>query len=100
VLAYNGEDDDGRLARVAGLLGVEGAAAVPEVVIGLYRDLGVPEALRSLLPDLAAVRARRDEMFTPGRADTNVRPVNDAVIDLVLDGAASWLNSGTLHEKP
>lgn len=92
VLAYNAEDDDGRLARLAGHLGVGGAAALSERVIGLYGDLGVPEVLRSLLPDLAAVRARRDEMFTLGRADLNVRPVDAAVIDFVLDEATSWLS--------
>jgi alcohol dehydrogenase len=91
VLAYNAEGDDGRLGRIAEQLGVDGAPAVAEAVIGLYRDLGVPEVLRSLLPNLNAVRAHRDAMFTPARADTNIRPADASVIDRVLDAAGSWL---------
>jgi alcohol dehydrogenase len=91
VLAYNAEDDDGRLRRIAELLGVDDVPAVAEAVIDLYRELGVPEALRFLLPNLDALRAHREEMFTPARADTNIRPVDASVIDRVLDSADSWL---------
>jgi alcohol dehydrogenase len=93
VLAFNAEADDGRLAGLAGRLGVGGASDLALVLIDLYRDLGVTEALGARIPDLGAVRALAGEMVTPGRADANMRPVDGAAIGRVLDHTAAWLGN-------
>jgi phosphonate metabolism-associated iron-containing alcohol dehydrogenase len=93
VLAYNSELDDGRMAGLSERLGLASADSLAPTVVQLFRDVGAPETLRSLVGNMDAVRALADEMLTPGRADANFIPVDAATIGRVLEHTADWLGS-------
>ncbi len=91
VLSFNAATDDGRLARVASLVGLTDAEAVAPFVLALYRDLEVPALLRSWIPDPAELLRFAPEMLTPGRSDNNVRPATASDLQHILNGTATWL---------
>lgn len=74
--AFNLGADDGRLAAFARALSPDAAdptAALGERLRTLFRDVDVGTALKKTIPGLAPVLALEAEMFTPGRADNNLR---------------------------
>lgn len=95
VLAFNSAADDGRLARVAARLGVGEAVGLAPALLEMYRELGVPDAIRARVPDVAALRALTEEMVAPGRADLNMRAVGEGNIGQIVDHTAGWLEAAS-----
>lgn len=75
VLAHNLPADDGRFDPLAKALGVRHATELLQLFEQLNQSLGVREVVKQYIPNLTALLALQDEMFTPGRADNNLSPV-------------------------
>jgi alcohol dehydrogenase len=91
VIAFDAEADDGRLARVAEVLSVPSAADVAGAILDLYRELGVAREIGRHVSDVDMLDPFAAEMLTPGRADTNVRPVTEADVPRLLGSTKDWL---------
>lgn len=94
VIDFNVETDDGRLARIAARAGLSGPREVAPSVRSLFAELGVREHVRRWVAEPSAVRGLAPEMFTPGRADNNIRPVDQAGLLSVLADVEQWLAAG------
>lgn len=88
LLDYNSKVDDGRFLQLIRALGLESVRALREVLIELLRDLRVGDRLRRYIPKLSDVVDLAPKMYTPGRADNNIRPVTDQLLTDVL--TSSW----------
>lgn len=88
LLDYNSKVDDGRFLQLIRALGLESVRALREVLIELLRDLRVGDRLRRYIPKLSDVVDLAPQMYTPGRADNNIRPVTDQLLTDVL--TSSW----------
>lgn len=73
LMRFNGGADDGRLERLARSVGYDSVEAFSEGIQRLFGDVGVSELLSSYIPDKEAAMALAERMFTPGRADNNLR---------------------------
>lgn len=73
LLRFNAEADDGRLSDLAAALGHGTISGLADALEGCMRELGLPSMFRRHIPDTHAVLALVGEMFTPGRADNNLR---------------------------
>lgn len=74
VLRFNEAADDGRLARLALVLGFASAGALADGVEELLRGLGVPQMLAGHGVALSTLESLTGGMIAPGRADNNLRP--------------------------
>jgi alcohol dehydrogenase len=92
VLEFNAQQDDGRLARIAGNAGLTGPDGLVDQLLALYADLGVWTALRRYISDPSVLLDHRDEMYTPGRADTNMRAATSDSIDAILGRSRTLLD--------
>jgi alcohol dehydrogenase len=92
VLEFNAQQDDGRLARIAGNAGLTGPDGLIDQLLALYADLGVWTALRRYISDPSVLLDHRDEMYTPGRADTNMRAATPDSIDAILGRSRTLLD--------
>lgn len=88
VLQLNSEHDDGRLVELAAYLNLPGIAALEKKLQLLFSRLQLAKRLRTHIPSLEALSALTGEMFTPGRADNNLAPVDTDVIKSILH--ESW----------
>lgn len=88
LLDYNSKVDDGRFLQLIRALGLESVRALREVLLELLRDLRVGDRLRRYIPKLSDVVDLAPQMYTPGRADNNIRPVTDQLLTDVL--TSSW----------
>lgn len=90
VLRYNLTADDGRFGRLAKVLCPEEAEsneALLHVFDRLNQQLQVAEQVRAMVGSLNAIVALRDEMFTPGRADNVLSPLNIELLKNILESS-------------
>jgi len=73
LLDFNAAEDDGRLADIAGYLGLVSVPALGEALRLLLQTLGVDQSLRQYIPSRAALLELAPRMLTPGRSDNNLR---------------------------
>lgn len=73
ILEFNAAEDDGRLAHVAGYLGLASVQALHQALRRLLEWLDVSQTLRQYIPSRAALLDLAPRMLTPGRADNNLR---------------------------
>jgi phosphonate metabolism-associated iron-containing alcohol dehydrogenase len=86
LMRFNATADDGRLRDLAHALGHAAIDGLADSVAGLIAELGVAELFRKYIPDADAVQHLVGEMFTPGRADNNLRgATQDDVSRIVSD---------------
>lgn len=97
LLEYNVVTDDGRLADLAGQLGLAGWVELRRVLRELLLELGVAERLRRYLAEPAASLELVGEMYTPGRADNNLRAVGEREIAHIL--TLAWRDLGLMEEQ-
>ena len=89
LLDFNAPADDGRLLALARLLGHPTIAALAAALRALLIPLGCPELLRRHLSAAGEVLRLVPEMFTPGRADNNLRAAQPSdVADIVAASLA------------
>jgi alcohol dehydrogenase len=87
VLRCNLEAEDGRFSQLAlALTGHPATDGLVDMFDRLHDDLQVRERVRTFLPSLEGLLALETEMYTPGRADNNLHPI-DGVRPILL---ASW----------
>jgi len=70
----------------------EGAGSTEDLLTlfdGLNQRLKVTEQVRKMVGKLELLIALRQEMFTPGRTDNSLRPVDPAALEQILHD--SWL---------
>lgn len=73
LMRFNAEADDGRLRDLARAVGYESVALFAAGLQAMFHQLGVAELFSRYVTDSQAVLALGDKMFTPGRADNNLR---------------------------
>ena len=88
LLEYNTAADDGRLARLANELGLADWKELRERLRDLLLRVDMPKRLRAYLPNPADSFELVPQMFTPGRADNNLRAVDAEAIGDIL--AKAW----------
>lgn len=87
VLRYNLEAEDGRFSQLAlALTGRPDTDGLIDMLDRLHDELQVRERVREFLPSVQALLDLEAEMYTPGRADNNLHPI-DGVKAILL---ASW----------
>jgi phosphonate metabolism-associated iron-containing alcohol dehydrogenase len=84
VFELNASHDDGRICRAANLLGLADAQELCSRVVSLLIHLSVCENAKRYLPSLQSVLDIADQMYTPGRADNNLAPVDEETIKRIL----------------
>jgi alcohol dehydrogenase len=88
LLEFNAVEDDGRLRELARTLGCEEPKQLADRLRSLFRKLGMNRYLSKYIPDPAGLAALSDQMFTPGRAENNLRSATEADVRAVLAGAS------------
>jgi alcohol dehydrogenase len=73
LLAFNAEQDDGRLAGAAAAIGLGSVAAWRERLLGLLAELDMGRRLRQYIGAPEQLIDLAPEMLTPGRSDNNMR---------------------------
>jgi alcohol dehydrogenase len=91
VLRFNAEADDGSVADVAAHLGLANGASLIESVEDLFEELGVREVARSLIGNRGALSPLASEMFSPERADNNMRSAGSGDIERLVGEIEDWL---------
>jgi len=92
LLRFNANVDDGRLCQLSIDLGCADVEELSNRLEQMILSLGTADLLRRYLPaDSAAVLALRDQMFTPGRADNNLRSANVGDVSKILHQSLSSL---------
>jgi alcohol dehydrogenase len=77
VLRHNLNAEDGRFAQLAqALTGSNDLHGLVNAFDQLHESMQVRERVKQFIPNLEAVLALEAEMFTPGRADNNLMPIN------------------------
>lgn len=84
IARFNAGADDGRLRDLARAAGFGDMAGLASGLSDLLGRLGVAASFRTHVPDLSAPLALLGEMFTPGRADNNLRDVATSDIATLL----------------
>lgn len=84
VFELNVSYDDGRICRAANLLGLVNEQELCSRVSSLLTHLSVCESAKRYLPSLQSVLGIADQMYTPGRADNNLAPVDKDTIKNIL----------------
>lgn len=87
LLRYNAEADDGRLKRLALCLGHDDTPGLADAVNNLLCSLDVPGFLVAYGLEEEQALALTHEMFTPGRADNNLRPASVDDVHAIVRGA-------------
>lgn len=96
---YNMVTDDGRLATLVEELSLKNWAELHRQLLELLLALGVPQRMREYLAEPADSLALVPQMFTPGRADNNLRAVEAADIADLLTSAFGGLGMLKLGER-
>lgn len=91
LLEYNLAVDDGRLATLAEGLGFRDGLELRGALVELLVELGVAERLRSYLPEPEDALALVSKMFSPGRADNNIRSASAGDLTGILSASFGYL---------
>ena len=84
LLEFNAALDDGRLAEIAGRVGLASLSALRYRLERLLAMLGVTRMLRRYIPSRAALLDLAPQMLTPGRSDNNLRPAGVEQVRAIL----------------
>lgn len=84
ILEFNAAADDGRLLEAARALGLASVAALQEALLEMYRQLGVHKLVGQYVKTTEDLLELALQMFTPGRADNNLREVAQGDIKKIL----------------
>jgi len=84
LLEFNAPLDDGRLAEIAGRLGLVSLSTLHYRLERLLAMLGVTRMLRRYIPSRAALLDLAPQMLTPGRSDNNLRPAGVEQVRAIL----------------
>jgi phosphonate metabolism-associated iron-containing alcohol dehydrogenase len=85
ILRFNGASDDGRLAALSRGLGFGSVEALAKALEQLLLAVGAPGRLRAYCADPAVLTRLTGEMTTPGRADNNLRAVDESAMRSILE---------------
>jgi alcohol dehydrogenase len=91
LLRYNAEADDGRIKRLALCLGHDETLGLADRVNNLLISLDVPGFLVAYGLEEEQALALTHEMFTPERADNNLRPASVDDVHAIVRGAFQCL---------
>lgn len=90
VLRYNLHAEDGRFSDLANALtGCRDLDGLVRRFDELHEELAVRERVQGSVASLDQLLALKGEMYTPGRADNNLRAVDDAELGALLN--AAWM---------
>ena len=78
------EREEERFDQIAGAAGYHNSHGLLDGIADLVARLGVRQRVRKLIPDFEALMALRGEMFTPGRADNYVVPIDADTVSSIL----------------
>ena len=78
ILTLNGTRDPERVEPIVSALGGHAVADAVETLCGFFKRVGYGAALRRYVPDPVALDGIHGTFATPGRADNNIVPVDDA----------------------
>jgi len=84
LMKFNAEADDGRLHDLASALNCEDAGGLRSLLMRLMEDVGLTALFRKYVLQPADCLELVGEMFTPGRADNNLRPASVADVTEML----------------
>ena len=87
LLRFNSDADDGRLLILSRSLGFKCLDQLQEALSSLMERLDMNQYLAKYLPDSDSVIALTDEMFTPGRAENNLRQATERDVRALLTRA-------------
>tara|TARA_R110000868_G_scaffold107750_2_gene294687 strand:- start:1398 stop:2576 length:1179 start_codon:yes stop_codon:yes gene_type:complete len=85
VFNLNARHDDGRMLALATSMGIDDLSTLGELVRCRMQEFGVHKRVLGLIPSFASLMDLQGEMFTPGRADNNLAPVDADVIRDILE---------------
>src|SRR5690606_38121554 len=91
LLAFNSAVDDGRLASLARSLGYAGTRELGASLTDLFEQLEIRERLAAHLPSRTEISALSSEMFTPGRAENNLREASEENVRAIVSEALATL---------
>lgn len=91
LMRFNAGADDGRLLHLARSVGYEDVGAFSRGLDALFHKLEFPGFISRYIPEQAAAMALSDKMFTPGRADNNLRAATPEDIQAILSGSLESL---------
>jgi len=86
----NLKSDDGRLQELCGLMQMDSTEMAANLN-HLFTELKFAESFSKTITDQSMVFRLQSEMFTPGRADNNLCPVNDAALGEILKSSLTKL---------
>lgn len=92
ILEFNAAADDGRLLGAARALGFTSVAAFKTGLAEIYRRLGVKGMVEQYVQGAGDLEALAPQMFTPGRADNNLRGVDRGALGEILARSFALLN--------
>lgn len=84
LMRFNREADDGRIAALARRLGYDDVEAFAVAIEGLFNDLDLGGYLQQWVPDRESALQLSGRMFTPGRADNNLRSASGEHVEAIL----------------
>lgn len=90
ILEYNAGADDGRLLETIQALGFNSGADFRESLLEMYRKMGVRNLVERYVKNTDELLLLAPQMFTPGRADNNLRGVNAEQLCAILQRTLEW----------
>lgn len=84
LMRFNHEADDGRIDALARALGHADVEALAVAIEQLFAELDLTGYLRQWVPDQASALGLTERMFTPGRADNNLRSASREEVEGIL----------------
>lgn len=87
LLEYNAKDDDGRFQKVAGACGCRSVEELHKKITALFEQVGINKMLSKYGVTKDNVSGLIEGMFTPERAGNNLRPVDTAEVEKILQSS-------------
>lgn len=84
ILEFNAAADDGRLLDAARALGFASLGGFVEGIAELFKPLGVRDLLEQYIREADDLLVLVPQMFTPGRADNNLRGLSSAQLREII----------------
>ncbi len=91
LMRFNAGVDDGRLLHLARSVGYEDADAFSRGLDALFKQLEFSDFISRYIPGQSMAMALSDQMFTPGRADNNLRSATPEDVQAILSGSLKSL---------
>lgn len=84
LLRFNAEADDGRLRDLSQALGFGSITDLARGMDSIFHQMGMSQYFRQFVPDAQSALDLVGDMFTPGRADNNLRDARAKDIEEIL----------------